>query len=208
MLTTLGKVFAFATVIIGVAALGVAIFTFADERDFGAEQKTLLDEINAARIRQQQELLALGEVLDELVKGSRPIAFNPDNPLDADAKPKSVAETKKDLEALQDEINKEINQRNQLQVDVASLLNDLDRLRTQTREELKTQRELREQIQPETPGARSFRDLIGDARVAKEEARRRKDAVHPVLVAEVMRLMALMRQNETLAAREKELTGR
>lgn len=207
MLTTLGKVFTFVCVILGVASLGVAIYTFADESNFGEQEKAIEAETRQAMERRQVELLALGEVLDELVKGGRPIAFNPDDPLNADAKPKSVAETKKDLATLQDEINKEINQRNQLQVDVASLLNDLDRLRGQTRDELKTQKELREQIRPDAAAARAFRDLIADAKVAKEEAQRRKDAMHPVLVAEVMRLMALMRQNETLTAREKEIKG-
>jgi chromosome segregation ATPase len=207
MLTTLGKVFTFMCVILGVSSLGVAIYTFADETNYGDQEKAIVAETKEAMLRQEQELMALGEVLDELVKGGRPIAFNPDDPLNADAKPKSVSETKKDLSTLQGEIDREINQRNQLQVEVASLLSELDRLRGQTREELKTQKELREQIRPDAAGARAFSDLIADAKVAKEEAQRRKDAMHPLLVAEVMRLMALMRQHETLTAREKEIKG-
>ncbi len=207
MLTTLSKVFTVFVVVLSISALGIGIYTFADETDYDARQRDLVDKIRELETNRERERLALGAVLDQLTKGDRPVAFNAETPLDKSAQPKSVAETKLDIESLKRDIDTVINQRNQLQVDVASLLNELDRLRGQTREELKTQRELREQIRSDAPGVRPFRALIEDAKVVKDEAQRRKDALHPVLVHEVMRLMALMRQNETLTTRDREIQG-
>jgi hypothetical protein len=209
MLSVIGKVMAWVFAVTSFVALGLALWTVADQTDYRERQNKLKAEVAKAYADRDAEIGALQQLMLSIMSGSRELPYDPAT-LEARGagKAKTVKESYSDIKAQEEENRKLRDEWNRLQVSVTTLINDLRTIRDESQKALEEQRQLREFINPDpqrNPNAKPFRDLAADAVAAKEEAERRTEALTPTLVNEALKLQVLMQRNEELQKRADEL---
>ncbi len=207
MLTTIGKVFVFTMVIFSTLAVGVAMWAYADQTQYGEVRNQLGKEITDLYLQRDLEKQALNSLLAQIRLGDRAVPYDAEDPF-ASNKPKTVKQTKEDITRLENETKEIYDNWNRQQVALTVLIRDLNAMREQTRDAFAEQKRLREIITPDpdkNPGARAMRDQVAAAMAAKQESERRFESLQPVLVNEVLRLMVLMKRNDILKTRAEAL---
>src|SRR5262245_47464937 len=135
MQTLFGKILVFAMVLISLGAVGIATWLAVDARDFGAENKAILQEYSNRVQRARMDGLALARAMHELEQGKREMPWDIEAQLFG-GKVKSVSETKRDLGELDKDINKLSDEKN-TKVDTRnSLLDEIKKQRDETEKAL------------------------------------------------------------------------
>jgi hypothetical protein len=201
MMTILGKVFVCIIVCTSLIALGISVWLGIDRRDWKAERKAIGEEIYARQKALDFQRGALIGLLDEIRKGSRTMPWDPET----NAVPKSVADTKKQNEDLAKENDKLFNDLNAQQVKMADIVTSLAQERAKYVTATAAQKRLRQEIKPDDPNQKGFRDLIGDHRKGKEDAEVAQEALRPDVMNELVRVAKVKARLDELVARLKEL---
>lgn len=209
MTTLFGKIFVFVTLFVSLASLGVVGWVTVDERDWANETKAIRDDIAQRNAESRLEALALARVLQQIERGDREMPWDIDVQL-FNGKLKSVADTKRDIKAVEEENKTKADDLNKLAAENLALLDEIKKQRDQTQEALNEQKRLREVISPDVntnPGAKSFRDRLDDYRTAKTAAEEQQEKLKPELFNESVRVSILLQRQEELQKRLAELTG-
>ncbi len=208
MITTVGKVLAFALVVMSFIGLGLALWLSLDRRDWRAEVDNLNKEIRQRQEDQAREEGNLRLILAEIQAGRRPMFWN----IEADGaalkpEPLAVSQARQQLVDME-QINKKLQDEvNKLQVDHLQLISRLRDQRARTEAALADQKRLREEIEAHKfdDQVRPFRDAIAEARKAKEGAEAQQEALRPGLVNALAELAIALKRSEQLNQRLAEL---
>jgi len=232
MMTVLGKAFVFLVVCLSLVTVGLAVWVAADTQGEIANQRLRIRAeepgISDQQLEQRSRLFwnekhkqiaqanydrqaaldkqrgALIVLLDEIQKGSRQMPWDPET----GAAPKSVVETKKQMQDLGVEINRLFNEQNDLHVQLRGVVDELAKAHDDFKKAVAEHKSLREQIKPENPNQKGFRDLIDEHRAAKEAAEEGQERLKPDLVNELVRVQQIKLRLDELEARVKELKGK
>ncbi len=207
MLTTIGKILVYATLVLSLVGLGISVWAVADTTDYKALVAKLNSEITKENNARQFEVAQLDMLLKKIsardtkiARGPDEIAANKDVTI-ADAL-KQAAEIEQQLKQLTDSVQVDITARN-------SLFNELQSLREKLRVEKETGNNLRLIMYPDEAlarqGQRSFRDIIASLQVAKDEVEKRTEAMQPDLYNAAIRLQSLQVRLKGLEERAKTL---
>jgi chromosome segregation ATPase len=200
-MTIVGKAFVFLLVLMSLTTLGLAIGLAIDRHNWMEEHNAIGQEIYKRQEALDKERGALITLLDEINKGDRQMPWDPET----GATPAKVIETKKQIVDLGEEIKTLFNQQNQLHVDVRGLVDELAQAHEAFKSALAEHRNLRQQIKPENPNQKGFRDQIDEHRAAKEAAETAQENLKPDIFNELVRVQQVKNRLDELEARVKEL---
>lgn len=207
MLTIIGKILVFTTVIFSLVGLGLSIWSVADTTDFKGETDKVKAQISRYETAKFNEMEELRQVLttynskvSRIPRGPDEIAANKDvtvaQALDQSAT--NDADWRKVYDAMQSDITARI-----------ALMDEMQKLRQKLQAEKETGNTLRTIITPEPAqvqqGQRAFRDTIASLQVATTEVERRTEAMQPDLYNTAIQLQTQQLRQEGLKGRAKEL---
>ncbi|MCS6977989.1 MAG: hypothetical protein NZM31_13410 [Gemmatales bacterium] len=223
IMTVLGKVMVFVTLVVSLTGLGVALWVAVDYRDWKGEWDALNREITQLEIARQREEIALRDLLIEIKSGQRKMPWNPQTLLgagDPSAEPPTVAALRKQIQDLVAENQRKLDEANSLQTRLLSAIDLVTKARQETEAAQVEQARLREEITPDPakdPTKRPFKVLIEEQRVnqrrALEESGRYRAGVkedpenYPGEINELVNLAQLRKRNAELKQRLAELKG-
>jgi hypothetical protein len=221
MLTPLGKAFTFFMVVFSVLALGVAMWVAADPvyvtppggsltPSYKAKWDALENELKGLERDKQAQVLGVLGVMTKNTNNDRTAPFDPADPLGQARALPTVKQLKDDIRKGSEDLNTLLNTWTAKEAELATLITDLSIMRTNVRSALADQKALAEEIVPDPakdPNKTPFREQTAAAFAAKAQSERRQDDLKPILVNETLRLMGLMKRNELLEQRAKELGG-
>ncbi len=207
MLTTIGKILVYATLVLSLVGLGVSLWAVADTTDYKVLIPKLNSEIskeNSAREVERQQLEALLAKFNarttKIARGPDEIAANKDVTI-AEAL-KEAADIEQQLKQISNTVTADISARD-------GLFNELQSLRNKLNAEKETGNNLRLIMYPDEArarlGERSFRDILASLQVAKEEVEKRTEAMKPDLYNAAIRLQNLQARLKGLEERAKTL---
>jgi hypothetical protein len=201
MLTTIGKILVYGTLVLSLVGLGISVWAVADTTDYKALTAKLNSEINKENSARQVERDQLEALLNKFNARSTKIARGPDEI--ASNKDITIAEALKEAADIEVQL-KQIS--NNVTVDISArdgLFNELQSLRNKLNAEKETGNNLRLIMFPN--GDRSFRDIIASLQVAKDEVEKRTEAMQPDLYNAAIRLQSLQARLKGLEERAKTL---
>lgn len=207
MLTTIGKILVYVTLVISLVGLGISVWSVADKTDFKVLTNQINSEIQAANKARDSEIIQLTELINKVNARNTKIARGPDEI--ATNKDKTITEALSDAATNEAKLKEIFDSE---QVDIAArinLINEMQSLREKLRLEKETGNNLRLIMYPDEAGIRagdrSFRDTIASLQVAKEEVEKRTAAMQPDLYNAAIRLQNLQQRLKGLQERAKEL---
>ena len=207
MLTTIGKILVYATLVLSLVGLGISVWAVADTTDYKALTAKLNSEISKENSAREVERVQLEALLAKFNARTTKIARGPDEI--AANKDITIAEALKEAADIEQQL-KQIS--NNVTADISArdgLFNELQSLRSKLNAEKETGNNLRLIMYPDEArareGQRSFRDIIASLQVAKDEVEKRTEAMQPDLYNAAIRLQILQARLKGLEERAKTL---
>lgn len=207
MLTTIGKILVYVTLVISLVGLGVSLWAVADKTDYKVLISQLDTEINTANTARKNEVEQLGNLINKINARDTKIARGPDEIVSR--KDISIAEALAESDAIEKQLKDIVGLQQLDEQKRLSIINDLQANRDALRQAKELGNNLRLVMYPDEArvreGERSFRDQIASLQVAKEEVERRTAAMQPDLYNAAIRLQNLQQRLKGLQERAKEL---
>lgn len=207
MLTTIGKILVYVTLVISLVGLGVSLWAVADKTDYKVVISQLDTEINTANTARKNEVEQLGNLINKINARDTKIARGPDEIVSR--KDISIAEALAESDAIEKQLKDIVGLQQLDEQKRLSIINDLQANRDALRQAKELGNNLRLVMYPDEArvreGERSFRDQIASLQVAKEEVERRTAAMQPDLYNAAIRLQNLQQRLKGLQERAKEL---
>lgn len=207
MLTNIGKILVYATLVLSLVGLGISVWAVADTTDYRALTAKLNSEISKENSAREVERVQLEALLAKFNARTTKIARGPDEI--AANKDITIAEALKEAADIEQQL-KQIS--NNVTADISArdgLFNELQSLRNKLNAEKETGNNLRLIMFPGPAqvrnGERSFRDIIASLQVAKDEVEKRTEAMQPDLYNAAIRLQSLQARLKGLEERAKTL---
>jgi hypothetical protein len=225
-MTVLGKLLVFVTTLFALAALSLAFWSYAEERDLEGKAKALGAQIAAEKRQNDAVFVELRKLVEEYARGDRPMPYDPGDPYGARAQKMKVKDMKREIEGSRKDnqgraiVEKDpsgnviegleqhvADQAQQWQRDSAQLTQmtrRLSSLRAEVMALLEEHKQLRETV-ANAPAGPPLRDITRGAwsDMASQDNQVAQD--RPRLMAQIMQLMSLQQRYEELKKRVEQL---
>ena len=202
-MTIFGKAFVYLIVCVSLVTLGISVWLALDRREWQAERKVIGEEIYRRQRALDFERGALIELLGHINDGKRQMPWDPET----GATPVSVRETQKQVDALSKEIDDLFGKLNLQRPVLTAVITSISQEREKYNVATAEQKRLRQEIKPDDPNQKGFRDIIADHRKAKEDAELGQEGIKPDVMNELVRVAKVKARLDELTTRLKELQG-
>lgn len=224
-MTVLGKVLVFVTTLFALAALSLALWSYAEERDLQGKAKALGAQIAEEKRQNDAVFVELRKLIEENSRGARPMPYDPGDPYGVQTKKMTVAEMKREIEGsrrdnqdrpvvmkdaagnvtegLEQHVRDQAQEWQRQSAQLTQLSRQLSILRAEVMALLEEQKTLRETI-ANAPGGPPLRDTT---RAAWSDMANQDNLVtqdRPRLMSSIMQLMSLQQRYEELKKRVEQ----